>query len=48
METQICKNLIFKKHPLKETQNPSSYYNSIKTNLKFQQKPKYYLSKTLI
>ncbi len=44
METQICKNLIFKKHPLIETQNPSRYYNSI-TNLKFQHKSKYHLSK---
>jgi hypothetical protein len=35
------------KNPLKETQNPSRYYNSI-TNLKFQHKPKYYLSKILI
>jgi hypothetical protein len=31
----------------KKTQNPSRYYNSI-TNLKFQHKPKYHLSKILI
>jgi hypothetical protein len=53
-KTQIpispCKNITFKKtNPLKETKNPSrSYYNnSIITNLKFQNKPKYYLSKIL-
>jgi len=34
------------KNPLKETQNPSRYYNSV-TNLKVQQKPKYHLSKIL-
>jgi hypothetical protein len=34
------------KNPLKET-NPSRYYNSV-TNLKFQHKPKYHLSKFLI
>ncbi len=31
----------------KRNQNPSRYYNSI-TNLKFQHKPKYHLSKILI
>jgi len=31
----------------KRNQNPSRYYNSI-TNLKFQLKPKYHLSKILI
>jgi len=36
------------KNPLKETQNPSRYYNSIITNLKFQHEPKYHLSKILI
>jgi hypothetical protein len=41
-----CKNIIFKKSS-KRNQNPSKYYNSI-TNLKFQHKPKYYLSKILI
>jgi hypothetical protein len=35
------------KNPLKETKNPSRYHNSI-TNLKFQHKPKYHLSKILI
>jgi len=42
-----CKNIIFKQIPLKRNQNPSRYYNSI-TNLKFQHKPKYHLSKILI
>jgi len=37
------KNLIFKKST-KRNQNPSIYYNS-KTNLKFQHKPRYHLSK---
>jgi len=32
------------KNPLKETQNPSKYYNSL-TNLKFQHKPKYHFFK---
>ncbi len=40
-----CKNTIFKKS-FKRNQNPSRYYNSI-TNLKFQHKPKYHLSKIL-
>jgi hypothetical protein len=43
METQNilpCKNIIFKKSS-KRKQNPSRYYNSIITNLKFQHKPKY-------
>jgi hypothetical protein len=31
----------------KRNQNPSKYYNSI-TNLKFEHKPKYHLSKILI
>jgi hypothetical protein len=42
-----CNNIIFKKSS-KRNQNPSRYYNSIITNLKFQHKPKYYLSKILI
>jgi hypothetical protein len=44
-----CKNIIFKKSS-KRNQNPSRYYyhNSIITNLQFQHKPKYYLSKILI
>ncbi len=29
----------------KRNQNPSTHYNSIITNLKFQHKPKYHLSK---
>jgi hypothetical protein len=41
-----CKNIIFKKNS-KRNQNPSRYYNTI-TNLKFQQKPKYHVSKILI
>jgi hypothetical protein len=40
-----CKNIIFKKNSSKRNQNPSSYYNM---NLKFQQKPKYLVSKILI
>jgi len=32
----------------KGNQNPSRYYNSIITNLKFQQKLKYHLSKIFI
>jgi hypothetical protein len=41
-----CKNIIFKKSS-KRNQTPSRYYNSI-TDLKFQHKPKYHLSKILI
>jgi hypothetical protein len=41
-----CKNIIFKKSS-KRNQNPSRYYNS-RTNLKFQHKPKYHLSKILV
>ncbi len=33
------KDYYIKKNPVKETKNPSRYYNSI-TNLKFQHKPK--------
>jgi len=32
----------------KRNQNPSRYHNSIITNLKFQHKPKYHVSKMLI
>jgi hypothetical protein len=32
----------------KRNQNPSRYHNSRTTNLKFQHKPKYHLSKILI
>jgi hypothetical protein len=42
----IKKYIIFK-NPLKKTQNPSKYYNCV-TNLKFQHKSKYHLSKILI
>jgi hypothetical protein len=41
-----CKNIIFKKSS-KRNQNPARHYNS-ETNLKFQHKPKYHLSKILI
>ncbi len=41
--SQCKNNIIF----FKTSQNPSKYSNSI-TNLKFQHKPKYHLSKTLI
>jgi hypothetical protein len=41
------KNIISKKSS-KRNQNPSRYYNSIITNLKFQHKPKYHLSKILM
>jgi hypothetical protein len=44
--TSPCKNIIFKKSS-KRNQNPSRYYNSV-TYLKFQDKPKYHLSKILI
>jgi hypothetical protein len=39
----LQKNLLKKKN-----QNPSRYYNSIITNLKFQHKPKYRVYKILI
>ncbi len=39
-----CKNIVFKKSS-ERNQNPSRYYNSIITNLKFQQNPKYHLKK---
>jgi len=43
-----CKNIIFKTF-LHKKPNPSRYYyNSIITNLKFQHKPKYHVSKILI
>jgi hypothetical protein len=48
METQIFHHAKIQssKNPLKETKiNPSRYYNSIITNLKFSHKPKYHLSK---
>jgi hypothetical protein len=43
-----CKNNIIFKTSSKRNQNPSRYYNSIITNLKFQHKPKHPLSKILI
>jgi len=44
-----CKKYNLKKKSSKKNQNPSRYYyNSIITNLKFQHKPKYHLSKILI
>jgi hypothetical protein len=42
-----CKNILLFKKTSKRNQNPSTYYNSV-TNLKFQHKPKYHLSKILI
>jgi hypothetical protein len=42
-----CKNIIFKSSSKNKAQNPSRYYNSI-TNLKFQHKPNYHLSKLLL
>jgi hypothetical protein len=42
-----CKNIIYKKKSSKRNQKPSRYYNFI-TNLKFEHKPKYHLSKILI
>jgi hypothetical protein len=42
-----CKKIIFK-NSSKRNQNPSRYYYNSVTNLKFQHKPKYQLSKILI
>jgi hypothetical protein len=41
-----CKNIILKKS-FERNQNPSKYCNFV-TNLKFQHKPNYHLSKVLI
>ncbi len=41
-----CKNIILRKYFI-INQNPSRYYNSI-TNLKFQHKTKYHISKILV
>jgi hypothetical protein len=41
-----CKNIMLKK-PSKKKPNPSKYHNSI-TNLKFQCKPKYHVTKILM
>jgi hypothetical protein len=43
---QIIYNLQI--NPLKRNQNPSRYYYNSITNLKFQHKPKYHLSKILV
>jgi hypothetical protein len=40
-----CKQQNLQKSPLKETKILQKYHNSIITNLKFQHKPKYHLSK---
>jgi hypothetical protein len=41
-----CQNIIFKNSSKRNQNHPSRYYyNSIITNLKFQHKPKYHLSK---
>jgi hypothetical protein len=42
-----CKNIIFKKSS-KRNPNPSRYYYNFVTNLKFQHKPKYHISKIVI
>jgi len=49
-ELQKLKYFTMQKYNLQKIlQNPSKYYyNSIITNLKFQHKPKYHLSKILI
>jgi hypothetical protein len=43
-----CKKTIFKRKFSKRNQNPSRYYFNSITNLKFQHKPKYHVSKILI
>jgi hypothetical protein len=44
-----CKKYNLQKNPLKKrNQNPSRYYYNSRTNLKFEHKPKYHLSKILI
>jgi hypothetical protein len=43
-----CKNILIFQKSSERNQNPSRYYNSIITNLKFRNKPKYHLSKILI
>jgi hypothetical protein len=51
METQYispCKNILIFQKSSKRNQNPSRYYNSTRTKLKFQHKPKYHVSKILI
>jgi hypothetical protein len=41
----VCKNIIFKANPLKETKILQDIIITHVTNLKFQHKPKYHLSK---
>jgi hypothetical protein len=50
METQIFHHpkIVSSKKSSKRNQNPSRYYNSTRTKLKFQHKPKYHVSKILI
>jgi len=51
METQLfhhAKIMIFNKSSIKKNPKSLRYYNSMITNLKFQHKPKYHLSKMLI
>jgi hypothetical protein len=45
---ELCKLKYNFQKSSKKTKTSSSYYNSIITNLKFQHKPKYHLSKLLI
>jgi hypothetical protein len=45
---ELWKLKYFTMQKSKRNQNPSTYYNSIITNLKFQHKPKYHRSKILI
>jgi hypothetical protein len=49
MEIEIFHHakILSSKKSSKRNQNPSRYHNSI-TNLKFQHKPKYHLSKILV
>jgi hypothetical protein len=49
MKTQIFHHakILSSKNPFKKTKKPSRYHSSI-TNLKFQHKPRYHLSKILI
>jgi hypothetical protein len=43
-----CENIIFQESSKRDKNLSRYYYNSIITNLKFQHKPKYHLSKILI
>jgi hypothetical protein len=42
-----CKNIIFKESSIKNQSSSRYFYNSV-ANLKFQNKPKYHLSKILL